>query len=52
MAEFRADPILFTSARVAQLQVMFGKFGLTPADREKMSIDQGPTVPDQFREFL
>jgi phage terminase small subunit len=52
MAEFRQGPELFTAARIAQLMQLFGRFGMTPADREKISIDQGEAVSDQFAEFL
>lgn len=51
VCEFRADPVLFSSARVAQLMGFFSRFGMTPADREKISIDQGEITPPKFAEF-
>lgn len=51
MAEFRADPVLFSSARVAQLMALFGRFGMTPSDREKLSLDQGEITPPKYAEF-
>jgi phage terminase small subunit len=52
MAEFRQAPELFNAARIAQLMQLFGRFGMTPSDREKISVDQGAAVSEQFAEFL
>ena len=51
MTEFRMDPIAFSSARVAQLMALFARFGMTPADREKISLDQGEITPPKYAEF-
>ena len=52
MCEFRQGPTLFTASRIAQLMALFGRFGLTPADREKMSMQQDePVKQDQYAEF-
>lgn len=51
MCEFREGPQLFTASRIAQLLQLFGRFGLTPSDREKMSIKQEEQVVDEYAEF-
>lgn len=37
LAQFRTDPIEFTAARLVRLEVLLGKFGMTPADRSRVS---------------
>jgi len=36
LAQFRADPVEFPGAKLARLEAMLGKFGMTPADRSKV----------------
>lgn len=36
LAQFRADPIEFTAAKLVRLEALLGKFGMTPADRAKV----------------
>ena len=38
LAQIRADPLEFTSMRLVRLEVLLGKFGMTPSDRSKVSI--------------
>ena len=37
LAQFRADPIEFPAAKLVRLEALLGKFGMTPADRAKVS---------------
>jgi len=37
LAQFRADPVEFTAAKLVRLEALLGKFGMTPADRAKVS---------------
>lgn len=36
LADFRSDPIGFPAAKLARLEALLGKFGMTPADRSKV----------------
>lgn len=36
LADFRADPAGFPAAKLARLEALLGKFGMTPADRSKV----------------
>ena len=36
LAQFRADPVEFTAAKLVRLEALLGKFGMTPADRAKV----------------
>lgn len=36
LAQFRNDPIEFPAAKLARLEALLGKFGMTPADRSKV----------------
>lgn len=36
LAAFRDDPIAFSAAKLARLESLLAKFGLTPADRSKV----------------
>ncbi|WP_185749583.1 hypothetical protein [Stutzerimonas xanthomarina] len=38
LAQFRTDPGEFKSMRLVRLEVLLGKFGMTPADRSRVSI--------------
>ncbi|RRV59813.1 terminase [Stutzerimonas stutzeri] len=42
LAQFRADPLEFKAMRLVRLEVLLGKFGMTPSDRSKVSIATGP----------
>lgn len=36
LAQFRADPVEMPAAKLARLEALLGKFGMTPADRAKV----------------
>lgn len=36
LAQFRNDPVEFPAAKLARLEALLGKFGMTPADRSKV----------------
>ncbi len=40
MAEFRADTSSFNAARIARLDSLLGRFGITPADRSRVTAIQ------------
>lgn len=37
LAQFRADPVEFPAMKLTRLEVLLGKFGMTPADRARVS---------------
>jgi len=43
LSQFRADPIDMPAAKLARLEAMLGKFGMSPADRAKVSV--APDAP-------
>ena len=47
-AEFREDPRSFNSSKMAQLVGMLARFGMSPADRQKLSIEKPKTDEDDF----
>ena len=44
LAEFRYDPAEFQAGKLGRLQSFLGQFGMTPADRAKLSIEKAPDV--------
>lgn len=36
LSQFRADPVEMPAAKLARLEAMLGKFGMSPADRAKV----------------
>lgn len=47
-AEFREEPRKFNSSKMAQLVGMLARFGMSPADRQKLSIEQPKEQEDDF----
>ncbi len=47
LVDFRNNPIEFQSARLTRLEAMFGKVGLNPADRSKVTVP-GPNKANPF----
>ena len=47
MAEFRADTGAFNAARIARLDSLLGRFGITPADRSRVTAIQ-PEKKNRF----
>jgi len=47
LAEFRTDSQSFTAAKLARLEAMLGRFGMTPADRSRVSA-RLPSQPNPF----
>ncbi|MDJ0806440.1 MAG: hypothetical protein QNJ78_06355 [Gammaproteobacteria bacterium] len=41
MDEFRTNPLEFSAAKLTRLEALLGKFGMTPADRAKISVPKG-----------
>lgn len=50
LAEFRLDRAAFTGQKLARLQSLCGAFGMTPADRAKLSIEK-PKDASPFSAF-
>jgi hypothetical protein len=50
LAEFMADPVGMTTARIARLERQLGKLGLSPQDRMNLEIPE-PERPNPFDEF-
>lgn len=50
LAEFRVDRAEFTAAKYARLQSLTAAFGMTPADRSKLSIEK-PKDSNPFAAF-
>ena len=48
LAEFREDPAEFSAARMARLDSLLGRFGMTPADRSKVVVDKGGEKEDPW----
>lgn len=51
LAEYRESPILFPTARLPQLISLLARFGLSPADRQKLRIDDSKKPSNKFSEF-
>jgi len=49
--KLRTAPFTMTAADAGQLRNYLGEFGMTPASREKFSVDQTPKKADTFSEF-
>ena len=47
LAELRSDRVVFAAGKHSRLQSYFGQFGMTPADRAKLSIEK-PSEPNPF----
>ena len=52
IAEFRASPKNFTSARLAQLRGVLGSLGLTPVDRIKLAVKDTIQEDDPWLRLL
>lgn len=50
LAEFMADPVGMKTPRIARLERLLAKFGLSPQDRTNLSIPE-PEKPNRFDEF-
>ena len=48
MTEMREDPRAFSGAKFGQLVGLLARFGMTPADRQKLSIDKDKDDDDDF----
>jgi len=48
LAEFREDPAEFSAARMARLDSLLGRFGMTPADRSKVVVDKSADEEDPW----
>lgn len=48
IAEMREDPRDFSASRLAQLRGLLGQFGMTPADRSKVIIDNPDDQADPW----
>ncbi|WP_374349179.1 hypothetical protein [Chitinimonas sp.] len=52
LAEFWADPVAFPSGRLARLEGLLGKFGMTPSDRSKVGVPGGKQKTNAFAALL
>lgn len=48
LAQFRLDPLEFPTTKIAQLVGLLARFGMTPTDRQKLSIDKPKAEDDDF----
>lgn len=48
LAQFRINPIEFPTTKISQLVGLLARFGMTPADRQKLSIDKPKAEDDDF----
>ncbi len=51
LAEFREDPAEFSAARMARLDSLLGRFGMTPADRSKVVVDKKADDADPWADL-
>ena len=47
LAEFRVNPQRFTAAKLARLEALLGRLGMSPADRSRVSA-RLPSQPNPF----
>ena len=52
LAEFRQSPYDFPAPKLVRLEVLLGKFGMTPSDRAKVATKPKPKVDDDPFEGL
>lgn len=48
LAQFRTDPLEYPTTKLAQLVGLLARFGMTPSDRQKLSIDKPKQDDDEF----
>lgn len=48
LAGFREDPKAFPANKIGQLVSLLGRFGMTPCDRQKLSIEKPKEKDDDF----
>lgn len=48
LAEYRLAPLTFPDARLLRLGVLLGSFGMTPADRSRVTVTGADKPPNRF----
>lgn len=48
LAQFRVDPVEFPTTKISQLVGLLARFGMTPSDRQKLSIEKPKTDDGDF----
>lgn len=51
LAQLRGQGADFTPTRLAQLRYLLGQFGMTPADRSRVTLETKPRKPNPFDDF-